>query len=89
MTRTGAFAVEWFDRNPSRFFGFVHDFIPLCDHAQPTRAHRFPAELEHQGRVAAVITHNTDGLHQKSGGVNVLEIHGSFQHAHCRTCRRD
>ena len=82
------FAVEWFDRDPSLFFAFARDFIPLCDHAQPTLAHRFLAELEHQGHVATVITQNIDGLHQKAGSAHVLEIHGSFQNAHCRTCRR-
>jgi len=33
-----------------------------------------------------VITQNIDGLHQKAGSRNVIEVHGSFQQGHCRGC---
>ena len=35
--------------------------------AQPTPGHRAVVELERQGRLRAIITQNTDGLHQLAG----------------------
>ena len=34
----------------------------------------------------AVITQNIDGLHQKAGSVNVLELHGSVLRNYCENC---
>lgn len=56
--------------------------------AEPTDAHRAIAELEHQGRVTAVVTQNTDGLHQLAGSTRVLEVHGSARTCHCESCHR-
>ena len=49
----------------------------LCLDAQPNAAHRKLAELEAAGKLRAVITQNIDGLHQKAGSRNVLELHGN------------
>ena len=37
-------------------------------------------------RLKAVITQNIDGLHQKAGSKNVLEIHGSILINYCYKC---
>ena len=34
----------------------------------------------------AVITQNIDGLHQKAGSKNVLELHGSVMRNYCTSC---
>ncbi|MFW6263188.1 MAG: SIR2 family NAD-dependent protein deacylase, partial [Thermotogota bacterium] len=36
----------------------------------------------------ACITQNIDMLHQRAGTNNVLEIHGSIEHAHCLRCQQ-
>ena len=54
--------------------------------AQPNAAHKKLAELEAAGRLRAVITQNIDGLHQKAGSRNVLELHGSVLRNHCVQC---
>ena len=54
--------------------------------AQPNAAHRKLAELEEQGKLRAVITQNIDGLHQKAGSKNVLELHGSVLRNYCQKC---
>ncbi len=54
--------------------------------AQPTAAHHAIAAFEQAGRVAAIVTQNTDGLHQLAGSTNVLEVHGSARSCHCETC---
>ena len=76
---------SFFDAHPSAFYDFYCDRMLALD-AQPNQAHRKLAELEQAGTLAAVITQNIDGLHQKAGGKNVLELHGSVLRNHCRDC---
>ena len=54
--------------------------------AQPNEAHRKLAQWEQEGRLKAVITQNIDGLHQKAGSREVLELHGSVLRNHCTQC---
>lgn len=56
--------------------------------AEPNAAHRALVDLERSGRLRAVITSNTDGLHQLAGSVNVLELHGSARRWRCESCGR-
>ena len=44
--------------------------------------------LEQQGKLKAVITQNIDGLHQKAGSREVLELHGSVLRNYCEHCGR-
>jgi NAD-dependent deacetylase len=80
------FDIDWFNTDPRTFFAFARDFLRTVDRIQPTQAHAFLAELEQQGLLQSVITQNIDGLHQKAGSKNVIEVHGSFQQGHCRGC---
>lgn len=63
---------------------------PAAWAAQPTPGHRAVVELERQGRLRAVITQNTDGLHQLAGSSPELvhEIHGSMRTWRCEMCGR-
>ena len=56
--------------------------------AGPNRGHRAVAELVRDGKAAAVITQNIDGLHQASGVPPelVIELHGNTTYAHCLDC---
>jgi NAD-dependent deacetylase len=80
------FDIDWFDSDPHYFFDFARDFLSTIDHIQPTQTHMFLAELEQQGQLRSVITQNIDGLHEKAGSKNVIDMHGSFQQGHCRKC---
>ena len=46
---------------------------------QPNIAHQVLAKLEDCGKLSAIVTQNIDGLHQKAGSKNVLEIHGQLK----------
>ena len=72
-------------RNPEEFYRFYRNKMLYLD-ARPNAAHRKLAELEEQGKLRAVITQNIDGLHQKAGSKNVLELHGSVLRNHCQKC---
>ncbi len=54
--------------------------------AAPNPAHQALARLEHQGRLRAVITQNTDGLHQAAGTRTVIELHGNVRTWRCEDC---
>jgi NAD-dependent deacetylase len=56
--------------------------------AEPNRGHRAVERLVRTGKVSAVITQNTDGLHQKSGvpPEKVIELHGNSTYATCLNC---
>lgn len=76
---------SFFERNPEEFYRFYKDRMLYPD-AQPNAAHRALAKLEAEGRLRAVITQNIDGLHQKAGSKEVLELHGSVLRNHCMSC---
>lgn len=71
--------------HPEEFFRFYKDKM-LCLTAQPNAAHKKLAEWEQQGKLKAVITQNIDGLHQKAGSKEVLELHGSVLRNYCEKC---
>lgn len=54
---------------------------------EPNAAHIALAELEKRGKLKAVITQNVDGLHQRAGSKNVIEIHGSTNRCYCEDCK--
>ena len=49
-------------------------------------AHKALARLEEMGKLKAVVTQNIDGLHQKAGSREVLELHGSVLRNYCTRC---
>lgn len=57
---------------------------------EPNAGHRALVELEHQNRLAAIVTQNIDGLHQKAGSSPGLvhELHGTALNVLCMRCDR-
>ena len=53
--------------------------------AKPNQGHKAIAELEKYAQVT-VLTQNIDGLHQKAGSKEVLELHGSIVKIKCSVC---
>ena len=69
----------------AEFFDFYRDKM-IFSKAKPNKAHVKLAELEHAGKLKAVITQNIDGLHQMAGSKTVLELHGSVKRNYCKRC---
>ena len=78
---------SFYIRNPEEFYRFYRDKMLFPD-ADPNAAHIALANLEKQGKLKAVITQNIDGLHQKAGSKEVLELHGSVLRNHCTHCHK-
>ena len=75
----------FYEKHPEEFFRFYRDKLLKLD-AQPNAAHKKLAELERAGKLAAVVTQNIDGLHQKAGSRTVYELHGSVLRNYCEKC---
>ena len=76
---------SFFVKRPEDFYEFYKDKMLALD-AEPNPAHLKLAQLEEAGKVRAVITQNIDGLHQKAGSREVLELHGSVLRNYCTRC---
>jgi len=59
---------------------------PFMDAREPNDGHRAVAALEAAGLVVGVVTQNVDGLHQRAGSRNVVELHGSLARVRCLSC---
>ena len=78
---------SFYKSNPEEFFRFYRAKL-LAPEARPNAAHRKLAEWERQGKLAAVVTQNIDGLHQAAGSRRVYELHGSVHRNYCEKCRK-
>ena len=76
---------SWYVRHPEDFYRFYRDKMN-CLWAQPNTAHLTLAQWEKEGRLAAVVTQNIDGLHQAAGSKKVYELHGSIHRNYCVDC---
>lgn len=59
---------------------------PTMGQATPNRGHLALAALAQSGTVRTVITQNVDGLHQKAGSTDVIELHGGIHRVRCLSC---
>lgn len=73
-----------FDRDPDKVWDF-HDMrrakVASC---APHAGHRVIAELQRDAsRRVSIITQNIDGMHQRAGARDVVELHGSLWRVRC------
>lgn len=59
---------------------------PRMAHAEPAAAHCFLKQLQDEGHVTRLITQNVDGLHQKAGSSEVIDLHGRLDEVRCQRC---
>lgn len=75
----------FFMNNTEDFYKFYKDKMNSLKY-KPNITHIKLAELEKTGKLKAIVTQNIDGLHQKAGSKNVLELHGSVHRNYCMKC---
>lgn len=78
---------SYFINHTEEFYQYYKENLIFND-AKPNKAHIALAKLEEIGKLKAVITQNIDGLHQKAGSRNVLELHGNANHNYCQICNK-
>ena len=67
---------EWFD--------YRRDFMASL---KPNAAHDEIARWQDRFAEFTLVTQNIDGLHQKAGSRDVIELHGNLWRARCTACR--
>jgi len=74
---------EAFEKQPEKVWDF-HDMrrekVASCN---PNRGHEIVAEVQRLKPSTVIVTQNIDGLHQRSGGKDVAELHGSLWRVRC------
>ncbi|MFN3309686.1 MAG: SIR2 family NAD-dependent protein deacylase [Anaerolineales bacterium] len=75
-----------FRYDPLRFFEWLRPLARQILTAEPNAAHLAVSRLQQMGFIQTIVTQNIDGLHQKAGSKNVLEVHGTFGTMTCVKC---
>ena len=70
------------------FFDYYRQNMNLLK-MEPNITHKYLKKLEDTGKLKAIITQNIDGLHQKAGSKNVLELHGTTYRNYCMKCYKE
>ena len=78
--------IDAFRADPVKVWDFYGRRLAALADAKPNAGHHALADLEERGWIDAVVTQNVDGLHQRAGSRNVVEVHGSIRTASCLDC---
>ena len=73
-------------QNQARYWARSYVGWHRINQAEPNAGHIALAEAEKRGSLAHIITQNVDGLHQKAGSKQVLELHGRLDRVLCTGC---
>lgn len=79
--------IHAFNRDPELVTRWYHWRFTKAAAVEPNPGHHALAEIERiltsQSRSMSIVTQNVDGLHQRAGSVQVIEIHGTILRWRC------
>ena len=81
-------SVESFQKDPKLVWSWYHDRRKAMFGAEPNAAHKAIAAIGEQ-KPTTILTQNIDGLHQRAGSKNVIELHGSVSMMRCTVCFKE
>ena len=76
------------EENTEMFYDYYREYLNN-ESIEPNITHYFLTRLESTGKLKAIVTQNIDGLHEKSGSKNVLNIHGTVLRNYCNKCFKE
>lgn len=76
---------DFFASHPDEFMKYVKENL-MIEGVLPNDCHYALEKLEKMGKLQGIITQNIDGLHQKAGSKNVIELHGTLNDYYCISC---
>lgn len=79
-------SIDSFLNDPAAYWRVSQKRGAVALAARPNPGHEALAAMERAGRLIALITQNTDGLHQAAGSEHVIELHGSSRTVQCLDC---
>lgn len=72
-----------FQRDPNLVWEWYSWRRELISKAEPNPGHQALVKIEQQIPCFTLITQNVDGLHQRAGSRNIIELHGNIQRTKC------
>jgi NAD-dependent deacetylase len=76
-------SVEAFDHDPEQVWKWYEERRQQILAAQPNPAHTGIAAIQQALNGVSLVTQNIDGLHQRAGSKDPIELHGSILRARC------
>lgn len=70
-----------------RYWARAHVGWSRMSQAEPNATHHTLAAMQAAGRLSGLITQNVDGLHERAGHRDVIDLHGRIDRVICLTCR--
>lgn len=77
-----------FNRDPDKVLDFHEVRRKAVKKCKPHSGHYFISELQKLYGNILIITQNIDGMHQRAGSKNVVELHGSLWRLRCDNCSK-
>lgn len=78
--------INTFRTDPHKVWELTLRLAEKSRNAEPNSAHHALSEMEGMGLLHGIITQNIDNLHRRAGSRNVIEYHGTIEHAVCICC---
>ncbi len=72
-----------FDADPEKVLDFHELRRRLLFNCQPHKGHKILVAVEEDHPGITIITQNIDGMHQRAGSINIIELHGSLWRLKC------
>lgn len=77
---------DGFKANPKRVWSWYQYRVGIVNNSKPNSGHYALSEFQMLNKNFNLITQNVDGLHQRAGSENVIELHGSIIRNKCFDC---
>jgi NAD-dependent deacetylase len=72
-----------FEQNPDKVLEFHELRRSAVLECQPNSGHAIISQLQTHHKNTWIVTQNIDGMHQRAGSNNIVELHGSLWHLRC------
>jgi len=82
------FELSSFMKDPAGYYKVARERIHTMADTVPNATHILLARLQEMGLIQTIITQNIDGLLQKAGARDVVELHGTVSLFDCLQCSR-
>jgi NAD-dependent SIR2 family protein deacetylase len=69
-----------------RYWARAHLGWARMGHAEPNATHHALVRWQEEGRLTGLVTQNVDGLHEKAGHRDVVDLHGRVDRVVCMDC---
>src|SRR5690606_8381699 len=74
------------EHNREAFIDFYRMRMEMLQTVKPHAGYAVLSEWSRRLHLKAIITQNTDGLHELAGNPNVIALHGTIRQVHCQHC---